>query len=58
MAKTLFLYGTLILMIVITFVLYNRMLGAIPLLLVSLVLYYLAYRETQKEKEKQNPSRD
>ncbi|MEW9500862.1 hypothetical protein [Jeotgalibacillus marinus] len=48
MAKTLVLYATIILMIVITIMLYNRMLGAIPLLLLSIVLYYCAFLESKQ----------
>ncbi|TDL32962.1 hypothetical protein E2R51_09885 [Jeotgalibacillus sp. S-D1] len=58
MARTLFFYGTLILIIVITFILYNRMLGAIPLLLVSFILYYMAYLESKKEQVKRKLPND
>ncbi|KIL52684.1 hypothetical protein [Jeotgalibacillus campisalis] len=56
MAKTLIYYGTLILMIVITFTLYSRMLGAIPLLILSLALYYMAYLEMKKDKYRNSSS--
>ncbi|MDG5471152.1 hypothetical protein [Jeotgalibacillus sp. ET6] len=56
MAKTLMYYGTLILMIVITFTLYSRMLGAIPLLILSFALYYMAYLEMKKDKYRKSSS--
>ncbi|KIL49735.1 hypothetical protein [Jeotgalibacillus soli] len=52
MVKTFITYGTLIILIALVFYLYNRMLGSIPLLICSFVLYYLAYIEAKKDRIK------
>ncbi|MEI5909057.1 hypothetical protein WAK64_18565 [Bacillus spongiae] len=52
MKRTIIFLVAIIIFIYISIYLYNQLLGAIPLLLLSILFFYLAYRERKKGKKK------